>query len=689
MNFNQIRKKLAATVLCGVVVLLASCGNSAKSVLAAASRPISLDRFGGFSNMPSPNHPTGLFRVEKFGDRWMFVDPANNAFFMIGVYALSEDQSTDDRGDTYYHRTTVKYGDAGPNWAGAQLRRVRSWGFNSLGPYASEYVLPTTKDYRLSGDQTQSLKLPFIGLVRPAYYGMLNQNHWAAEPIKDMLYGVSPYYLAMDGYLPRSGVADFYDRNLDIFLANELRNDPYTQSITASGHKQYMIGMSVDDGDQMYGFGKGPDFGGGYNNSHLGWIALTMSPIQTANPNKGFVYQDSTVYSKKALRDQLAGKYKTVSVLNEAWGAHYTTFDSSGKTITAEAVEAGNGSTLTFSKTLTAPAVSKYSLQILVAGKPVGGDTGDGSLWGPNFSGTINYTSGALSITFASGHAPAGGAAITANYIQNGWGIGTGLMDEDGRPSHRRWVGKDFIFLKDVNAKLRIDIDDFLYQIAAHYFSMCRTGIQSWMPGLLYLGPDSLGSWGAPSNRNVLKAAAQFIDVMSIGGGTPVTQAMVDFIHTHYGDKPFYVGEFRTANPDSAMGHSASVPETDYKTQDARGHAYYYVVTTYPEVVYSATGTRPYVGILWWQYLDNWGEKNDWGLVSLSDNAYDGNEARTNPPDSKHSIPCSRPLTNYKCGGEQRNYGDVISWVTAAHIEIQQRLQPADSRQRANADHAK
>src|SRR5215471_13378499 len=469
MNLKQSRNTLAATVLCGLLVLLASCGNPPRSVLAAASKPISLDRFGGFSNMPSPNRSTGLFRVEKFGNRWMFVDSANNAFFMIGVYALTEDQSTDDTGETYYHRTTVKYGDAGPSWAAAQLRRVRSWGFNCLGPYASDYVLPTTKDYRLSGDQTQSLKLPFIGLIRPAYYGMLNQNHWAPQPIKDMLYGVSPYYIARDGYVPRSGVADFYDGNLDTFFANELRNDPYTQSISVSGHKQYMIGMSVDDGDQMYGFGKGPDFGGGYNNSHLGWIVLTMSPVQTANSNKGFVYSDTTIYSKQALQTQLTSKYGTISALNSAWGSNYTTFGSSGKNINAEGVGSGDGSKLTFSKTLSAPAVSKYSLQILVAGDPVGGDTGNGSLWGPGFSGTVNYTSGALSITFGDGHAPANGAAITANYVQNGWGIGTGLMDEDGRPSHRRWIGKDFIFLKDVNAKLHNDIDDFLYQIAAHY----------------------------------------------------------------------------------------------------------------------------------------------------------------------------------------------------------------------------
>jgi hypothetical protein len=206
------------------------------------------------------------------------------------------------------------------------------------------------------------------------------------------------------------------------------------------------------------------------------------------------------------------------------------------------------------------------------------------------------------------------------------------------------------------------------------------------MPGVLYLGPDTLGTWGAPSNRNVLKAAAQSIDVMAVGGGTPLTQSMVDFIGTYYDDKPFYVGEFRTANRDSAIAQKASVPETDYRTQEERGQAYYNVVTAYPEVAYSASGDRAYVGILWWQYLDNWGEKNDWGLVTLSDNAYDGKEARAG---SNLGVPCSPPLANYRCGSERGNYGDVVSWVTSAHAQIQQALAAVDTKPTAVANNTK
>lgn len=685
------KKLLVDAMVAGFLMLLPACGQASGNA-PAVPKPVVLDQFGGFSNMPSPNRATGMFRVEKFGNRWMFVDPANNAFFMIGIYALSEDQSPDDTGTTYYERTSAKYGDPGPSWAAAQLRRVLAWGFNSIAPYASNYVLPITTDYRLSGDRTQPLKLPFIGLIRPAYYGMLNQEHWATQPIKDMTYGASPYYLDNNGYRPGSGVADFYDGNLDTFLLNELKNDPYTRAIKTSPHKRYMIGMSVDDGDQMYGFGKGPDFSEGYNNAHLGWIVLTMSPVQTANSDKGFVYPDTTVYSKRALRDQLAEKYKTIFGLNQAWGSHYTTFDSSGTAIAGELIGTGNGSQSDFNTRLAKPTIAPMSLQIKVAGVAVAGDLGpnsDGQLWGPHVAGTIDYTTGQISLTFAAGHSPANGEAITADYVQNGWGVGTGLMDEDGRPSHLEWVGTDFTFSKDVNAKVKADIDNYLYQIAAHYFSMCKSGIEAWMPGLLYLGPDTLGTWGAPSNRNVLKAAAQFIDVMSVGGGTPMTQAMVDFIHTHYGDKPFYVGEFRTANPDSAIPQAAAVPETDYRTQGERGRAYYKVVTSYPDLAYSASDVRPYVGIVWWQYLDNWGERNNWGLVTLSDNSYDGKEARANESNSKRSISCSPPLSNYKCGGERRDYGDIISWVRNAHTQIQQTLQPTDSRPRDYAHNAK
>jgi len=379
------------------------------------------------------------------------------------------------------------------------------------------------------------------------------------------------------------------------------------------------------------------------------------------------------VYSRKALHDQMVAKYGTVSALNTAWGSNYTTFDSSGSTISGEAVGTGDGSTRQFNKNLANTTVTQFSLQILVSGTPVGGDLGNGTLWGPGLSGSINYSTGALSVSF--GSAPPNGAAITASYVQNGWGIGSGLMDEDGRPSHQGWVGTDYTYMKDVNPNLKADLDNFLYQIANRYLSTGRAKLAAWMPGVLFMGPTTLGTWSVPSNRNVLKAAAQSLDVMVIGGGWPLSQAELDFIYKYYGDKPIYVGAYRTANADSAFWRYKGGP-SDFPTQAKRGQDYSSAASTFATGKYSANGSRPYVGVVWWQYLDNWGEKADWGLVSLSDNAYDGHEAVTGSGGvGQRTIPCSPPLEKYLCGGEERNYGDVITPVRNAHQQIVQDVQ--------------
>ena len=57
--------------------------------------------------------------------------------------------------------------------------------------------------------------------------------------------------------------------------------------------------------------------------------------------------------------------------------------------------------------------------------------------------------------------------------------------------------------------------------------------------------------------------------------------------------------------------------------------------------------------------------------MTLSDNAYDGKEATTGTGGvGTRSFPCSAPLANYQCGGEERDYGDVITPVRQAHAEL-------------------
>ena len=336
--------------------------------------------------------------------------------------------------------------------------------------------------------------------------------------------------------------------------------------------------------------------------------------------------------------------------------------------ISGESVDIGDGSSLRFTKTLGRPNVTKFTLQILVGSDLVAGDIGSENIWGPNVTGSINYQTGALTLNFAAGHAPSHGAPIEVNYVQNGWGIGSGLLDEDGRPSHQVWVGKDFVYLKDVRKTIKVDLDDYLYTVAAHYFSVCKTEIQAWMPGTLFLGPDGMGTWGAPSPAKVLQAASKYVDFMVMGGGTVMSQPMLDFIYQNYGDKPLTIGTFQKANIDSALFRNGA-GIGDFPTQKERGEHYFDIATRYVSAAYSANGSRPYIGVLWWQYLDNSTEKNNWGLVSLLDNAYDGHEA------VQARVPCSPPLEKYTCGGEERNYGDAVSEVRRANQQILRSVQ--------------
>jgi hypothetical protein len=138
----------------------------------------------------------------------------------------------------------------------------------------------------------------------------------------------------------------------------------------------------------------------------------------------------------------------------------------------------------------------------------------------------------------------------------------------------------------------------------------------------------------------------------------------LDFIVRHAGDVPLVIWMGIMANPDSAFfRYRGGLP-----TQARRGEFYERSVSQLFETAAPTSGSYPFVGFQWWEFADNWREKLNWGLVSLSDNAYDGKEA---------VVAVGKDQWGYAVGGEERDYGDVISHVKRANFGVLNRLRDA------------
>jgi hypothetical protein len=640
---------------------------------------VTVDSYGAGTSREC-SKATGYFHTEKDGGRWSLCTPEGHPFFVIGVDAVFPSRSAGNDGQSYYQQVVAKYGNAEGSWAEATTRRLQQWGFNTLGTYASPYIEPTylARTQSDNGGRllSRSAKLPFIALVRPGYYAMKNQNGYVAEPVKNITYGISRFYA---GYSPSGGVPDYFDTKLAAWLDADLTKESYWMDLRRSPYLPYLIGIACEDGDQSYGFGPGDQYptlpSPGYNHAHLGWIVATIAPTQTADESKRAVYADTAVHAKLAWRDLMKAKYGTIAALNAAWGSSYSTFDSSGTPVINEYVSTGDGKKTRFLHRFSLLSPARLSVQFKLGSKVIAGDTNaspsaakiakaEGQIFGPEVHGYIDYGTGIAILEFTK--APAPGLALTVNYVQNGWGIGTGLLDEDGRPQHQKWLGKDSKSLADSSPAVKPDLNSLLRATAGQSFKTCRAGIKTAFPKTLYLGPDALGGYGAPPRAEVLQAAAESIDVMLLSGTGGFSQNILDFIEKYSGDKPFIETNFRAANPDSEFASvpmDAGVP--GFSSQDERGRDYEQAMARVRDAA-SSSGSHPYVGMLWWQYADNLGEKLNWGLVTRFDNAYDGHE------DVMQHVACSAPLQKDACGGEHNDYGDVISAVQRANLSQSQ-----------------
>ena len=589
------RSRVAAGRVIAIAALALALGVAAPSIARAqqTAEP-RLDTYGGLPVRVS--EPTGVFHVKKIGTRWIFVTPEGNAFWLRGVYAVG----WGDGGTVAYESYKTKYNSDQIAYATHALRRIKSWGFNAIGPYSSAYANPVPASLRKTGNPEP---LPFVHALNASWYGSIHEPktkasrwHLAPSPFKTLLVGaVDPaVYKGWPGHTP-----DVFDPNFEAFvrgIAADLRTesrqtglsgwDPKRNTwVTTSGGlphpvlstTPWLLGTTPDDVDYVFGFGPGPEVPGyrGVIHPHIGWIVAVTRPTQTSNAFVGSAfglkqtveYADPTVHAKRAWRDYLERKYSTIQKLNAAWGASYTTFDSDG-----------------------------------------------------------------------------------------GWPQGRGVLDESGRNA---WIGQDPERLSRTAPAVRADLDAFLELFADRYFKVVASAARAATPRHLVFSPAMLNGHKGLTRREILRAAGRHCDVIELNHN-PDKPELIAITYAETGGKPMISWAAATAQPDSAFhAHQMEFGATA-KTQEERATRYQEIVRRLVQGQ-AADGTHPMIGLLWWEYMDKWGEKANWGLVTPRGNPYDGKQAVRAE---------SKDAWGYPTGGEDKDYGDFISGVRRVHLSL-------------------
>ena len=264
------------------------------------------------------------------------------------------------------------------------------------------------------------------------------------------------------------------------------------------------------------------------------------------------------------------------------------------------------------------------------------------------------------------------GSTYTSFDSTGSWGVGTGLMDEDGmRP--RTWLGKDGApFYQKVSGQndafnstrwspaVKRDLDRFLGMMMDAYLKPFAERLQVSNPGALFAGHTGVGHRGGMSRRPVWESYGRWLHIMRAGADSsdPNHVRINDQIRAWTGkDIPWITALYYPNNDDSSLYY---IPRGD-GTQAARGTGIARNLKALASIRL-ADGTYPVVGNNFWGMYDQVGERIGWGLWTYNDNGYDGRNYLVSIPD---------PLaTGRMTLTEDRVYGDSHTPVKAAQVEL-------------------
>ncbi|MGH9396989.1 MAG: Ig domain-containing protein [Terriglobia bacterium] len=303
------------------VTVTDSTGASVQKTFSLKVFDLRLDEYGGLMSMRSPHGASGVFRIEKFGHRWMFVTPAGHAFWLMGVQATCPSALNPGVLDR-------KYPEGKGLWGNNTTSRLLSWGFNALGEYTSTCISPVGAH---GGNTYNVPQMPVILILNPVMDSMRNPPAYELrlpESIKNVTAGVPQS--TFSGY--RGQLPDVYDPKFATACHNEVSY--WTEQYTGGfADKPWILGITTDDADDLFGFksgGNGPI--NNYQNPAF-MIATARFKYTAAENSRRVPWIDATLYSKYAWIDMLKQKYNnSIAALNKAWGTRgfYTSFDDAG-----------------------------------------------------------------------------------------------------------------------------------------------------------------------------------------------------------------------------------------------------------------------------------------------------------------------------------------------------------------------
>jgi agarase len=129
MEMNWTRRKFVKLVGFAVAFAGASCRSEGQKSAKSC-------RYGGWLAMR--RKATGFFRTEQVNGVWWFVDPDGHLFISKGVNHVSfgGDYCPALGYSPYNRNVQAKYGSE-EKWAEATAKRLREWGFNTIGAWSS------------------------------------------------------------------------------------------------------------------------------------------------------------------------------------------------------------------------------------------------------------------------------------------------------------------------------------------------------------------------------------------------------------------------------------------------------------------------------------------------------------------------------------------------------------------------